>query len=83
MRVGFTGTRAAYRGRGIASELKRRALEYARGKGFRYLRTVNDSLNLRMWAINEKQGFRRTVEWVALERRLGPEDPPSGTPPSP
>ncbi|HKN06637.1 MAG TPA: GNAT family N-acetyltransferase, partial [Thermoplasmata archaeon] len=70
LRVGFTGTRAAYRGRGIASELKRRALEYARGKGVRYLRTVNDSLNLPMWAINQKQGFVRTFEWSAQERRF-------------
>jgi len=79
-RVGFTGTRAAYRGRGIASELKRRAFEYARGKGARYLRTVNDSLNLPMWAINEKQGFRRTIEWIDFERQLRPDEDPSGTP---
>jgi GNAT superfamily N-acetyltransferase len=76
LRVGFTGTRAAYRGRGIASELKRRAIEYARAHSIRYLRTVNDSLNLSMWAINEKLGFRRTVEWVAEERRYpGPSAP--------
>ena len=73
LRVGFTGTRAKLRGRGIASELKRRALEYARAAGVRYLRTVNDSLNLRMWAINERQGFRRTIEWSAQERRFSPE----------
>lgn len=73
LRVGFTGTRVAYRGRGIASELKRRALEYARRAGVRYLRTVNDSLNAPMWAINQKQGFVRTVEWVAEERRFSAE----------
>jgi len=72
LRVGFTGTRAAYRGRGIASELKRRALDYARAMGIRYLRTVNDSLNMRIWAINEGQGFVRTVEWVDHERTLVP-----------
>jgi RimJ/RimL family protein N-acetyltransferase len=82
LRVGFTGTRAAYRGRGIASELKRRALEYARGKGIRYLRTMNDSLNVPMWAINQKQGFRRTVEWISQERRLAPDIGPSTTPSS-
>ncbi|MGA8710098.1 MAG: GNAT family N-acetyltransferase [Thermoplasmata archaeon] len=79
LRVGFTGTRAAYRGRGIASELKRRALEYARGKGIRYVRTMNDSLNLPMWAINQKQGFRRTVEWINQERRMALEEPPKAT----
>jgi mycothiol synthase len=70
LRVGFTGTRAAYRGKGIASELKRRAFDYARDHGIRYLKTVNDSLNAPMWAINERQGFRRTVEWSAQERRF-------------
>lgn len=74
LRVGFTGTRAAYRGKGIASELKRRALEYARAHGVRYLKTVNDSLNGPMWAINERQGFRRTVEWSAQERRFPKEE---------
>lgn len=78
LRVGFTGTRAAYRGRGIATELKLRSIEYARARGVRYLRTVNDSLNLPMWAINEKLGFRRTVEWVAQERRYpAPSAPPT------
>jgi RimJ/RimL family protein N-acetyltransferase len=82
LRVGFTGTRRAYRGRGIASELKRRAFEYARAQGIRYLRTVNDSLNAPMWAINEREGFRRTIEWSAQERRLRPPSsvtsPPEG-----
>ncbi|MGA8605025.1 MAG: GNAT family N-acetyltransferase [Thermoplasmata archaeon] len=72
LRVDFTGTRSAYRGRGVASELKRRALEYARARGVRSLRTVNDSLNRPMWAINAKQGFVRTFEWSAQERRFPP-----------
>jgi RimJ/RimL family protein N-acetyltransferase len=72
--VGFTATRAAYRNRGIASELKRRALEYAHEKGVRYLRTFNDSLNRPIWAINEKMGFRRKVEWSDLERRFAPKE---------
>lgn len=81
LRVGFTGTRAAYRGRGIASELKRRAYEFARGRGVRYLRTMNDSLNRSIWAINEKQGFRHTVEYVDFERPLSPGAGAPGTPP--
>ncbi len=70
LRVGFTGTRAPYRGRGIATELKRRALEYAQRQGIQYLWTMNDSLNLPIWAINEKQGFRRSMEWSSQERQL-------------
>jgi len=68
LRVGFTGTRAAYRGKGVASELKRRAVEYAARHGARSLQTVNDSLNHPMWAINERLGFRREIEWVQGER---------------
>lgn len=83
LRVGFTGTRSAYRGKGIASELKRRAREYARVHGARYLKTVNDSLNGPMWAINERQGFRRTIEWSCQEKRFPKEndlpEPPVGS----
>lgn len=68
--VGFTGTRASFRGKGIASELKRRTIAYAQGRGVRYLRTFNDSLNEPMWAINQKLGFRRTVEWSNREKRF-------------
>jgi len=74
LRVGFTGTRPAYRGRGIASELKQMALEYARAKGVRRLRTVNDSLNRPILAINERLGFHRTVEWVQGEREFPPRE---------
>jgi mycothiol synthase len=68
--VGFTGTLRAYRGRGIASELKRRAIEYARAQGYRYMRTGNDSLNAPIWAINERLGFTRLRTWVQAEKAL-------------
>lgn len=68
MRVGFTCTRVPYRGRGIATELKRRTIEFVRSRGVRYFRTVNDSLNKPMWGINEKAGFRVSLEWVIHER---------------
>jgi RimJ/RimL family protein N-acetyltransferase len=78
--VGFTATRAAYRNRGIASELKRKTLEYAHQRGIRYLRTFNDSLNLPIWTINERMGFRRKVEWSDLERRFAPKEATSWPP---
>jgi mycothiol synthase len=68
--VGFTGTLRAYRGRGIASELKRRAIEYARTHGYRYMRTGNDSLNAPIWAINERLGFLRLRTWIQAEKAL-------------
>jgi len=73
--IGFTGTRSAYRGRGLATELKRRALEYARHHGVRYLKTFNDSLNDPIWKINEKMGFRRTMELSNQERAFAPKAP--------
>jgi GNAT superfamily N-acetyltransferase len=70
LRVGFTGTHPQFRGCGIASELKRRAVEYARDRGYRYLVTANDSLNRPILAINEKLGFRPEVTWVQAEKVL-------------
>ena len=66
----YTGTSAAYRGRGIATAMKRRAIDYARTHGFRYIRTSNDSLNRAMWGINERLGFRRREVWVQGEKAL-------------
>ncbi|MGD0257580.1 MAG: GNAT family N-acetyltransferase [Thermoplasmata archaeon] len=72
LHVGFTGTHPEFRGRGIASELKRRAVEYARDRGIRYLVTNNDSLNRPIWAINEKLGFRKMTTWLQGEKGLRP-----------
>ena len=71
----FTGTRRELRGRGIATELKRRAVAYAREHGFQSIRTGNDSLNRPMLAINRKLGFRFEREQIFAERELR-----SGTP---
>jgi len=70
--IGFTGTLPEFRGRGIASELKRRAVVYARDHGYRYLVTGNDSLNPRIWAINEKLGFQKWSVLVQAEKLLRP-----------
>ena len=71
--IGFTGTLPAYRGHGLASELKRRAVEFARARGYRYLRTFNDTENPRIWAINQKLGFQIQKVWVLGEKKFGPE----------
>jgi RimJ/RimL family protein N-acetyltransferase len=70
--VGFTGTLPSYRGRGLASELKRRAVEFARAQGYQYLRTFNDSENPRIWAINQRLGFQVQRIWVRGEKGFGP-----------
>jgi mycothiol synthase len=74
----FTGTHPDWRGRGIATALKRRTVEFARAHGYRSIRTSNDSLNGRMWAINEKMGFRREREQVEAEKHL-PGDESGGS----
>jgi len=80
----FTGTDPSRRGRGIATALKRRTVEFAQQRGYRYIRTSNDSLNRPMWAINEKMGFRREKEEVEARKYVtggGPDSPPaSGAP---
>jgi len=64
----LTGTLREFRGRGIATELKLRTVEYGQAHGFRSIQTSNDSLNHPMWAINEKLGFQREVPRVHAEK---------------
>lgn len=68
----FTGTLREFRGRGIATELKRRTVAYGQDHGFRAIRTANDSLNQPMWAINAKLGYRRRVEHAQFGKSLAP-----------
>jgi mycothiol synthase len=70
LRIGFTGVLRTFRGHGIATELKRRAIEYARAQGYRFLRTGNDSLNAPIWAINQRLGFERLRTWIQAEKSL-------------
>ncbi len=72
LHVGFTGTHPEFRGRGIAIELKRRAVTYAREHGIESLITNNDSLNRPIWSINERLGFRRLVTWLMGEKPARP-----------
>ena len=74
--IGFTGTHPDHRGRGIASELKRRAVRFARDQGYRYLVTNNDSLNRPIWAINERLGFQKMVTWLMGEKGMAGAGPP-------
>lgn len=72
LHIGFTGTLRPYRGRGLASELKREGIELARARGYRYLRTNNDSANQAIWSINEKLGFRQQQVDILGEKELAP-----------
>ncbi len=68
----FTGTHPAWRRRGIALELKRRGVAYARRQGFKSIQTFNDSLNEPMWSINRRLGYQRQNEWLEGELSLVP-----------
>ncbi|BCL12766.1 GNAT family N-acetyltransferase [Micromonospora sagamiensis] len=54
---GMTGTRRAYRGRGLAGAVKRAALHRAAEAGFATALTSNDAGNEAMLAINRRLGY--------------------------
>ncbi|SRR5579864_2315339 len=65
-----TGVRREYRGRGIATALKIKVIEFARKNGYESIETWNDSTNAAMLAVNTKLGFKRHVGWILLEKVL-------------
>ncbi len=67
---GTTGTRRAFRARGLALALKLRTVAYAKSHGYREIRTWNDALNTPMLHINERLGFVRQPAWIGFERLL-------------
>lgn len=68
--TGLTGVRAEHRRLGVAQTLKLAAAEYARARGFRFVRTSNHSVNRPMLSINEAMGFVKDPARVNLERRF-------------
>ena len=67
---GFTGVGREHRRRGVATALKLRAFEYARGQGYRTVRALIRPAHAPLIALDEKLGFRRLSEYVTLERCL-------------
>jgi RNA polymerase sigma factor (sigma-70 family) len=67
---GFTGVRAEYRRRGIASALKVCAVEYAARHGFRIIRAFNRPEHSALLALNKRLGFKHLFSHVTLERCL-------------
>jgi GNAT superfamily N-acetyltransferase len=65
----MTGTRRAWRRRGIALALKQAQIDAAKAAGLRRLRTANAVQNP-MLLVNERLGFRRDVEWIHLRGPL-------------
>lgn len=69
--TGFTGVRREHRGRGIAFALKLRALDWAKRRGYREVRTWNSTLNAPMLGINVKLGFVKQPVWITYGKALG------------
>jgi mycothiol synthase len=65
-----TGVRREYRGRGIATALKIKVIEFAKKNGYESIETWNDSTNAAMLAVNIKLGFKKHVGWILLEKSL-------------
>ena len=65
-----TGVRREYRGRGIATALKVRLIEWAKQKGYSSIKTWNDSKNAPMLAVNTRLGFKRQVGWVFMQKDI-------------
>ena len=70
LHVGYTGTLREFRGRGLATELKRRAIALAGARGYRYLTTDNDSRNAPIRKINRRLGFRVQRTTIRGEKLL-------------
>lgn len=68
-----TGVIREYRGRGIATALKLKVIEYGKQNGYRMIKTWNDSVNVAMLAVNTKLGFKRQMGWIMMEKVLRSE----------
>lgn len=66
----MTGTGRAYRGRGLATALKVRAITAAKAAGLRAMVTTNDEPNKAMRGINAKLGYVMLPAHVELEKLL-------------
>lgn len=66
----LTAVLPEYRGHGIATALKVRTVDYARGHGYREIRTFNSSRNGPMLAINGRLGFVRQPAWIDFLRQV-------------
>lgn len=64
LQTGLTGTRRAYRRKGLALALKLKGIRFAQAYGAKEIRTGNESNNRAMLSINEALGFVKQPVWV-------------------
>ncbi len=66
----LTGVLRDCRRKGIALALKLQGIRYAITKGFQYVRTNNDTVNVGMLAINRELGFMPEPSWIHFQREV-------------
>ena len=66
----MTAVRPAYRGRGIATALKRATIAWAIGHGLESLETSNDVHNAPMRAVNAALGYEPMPDLIGLQGPL-------------
>lgn len=71
----MTGVRRDWRGRGVATALKRAQITAAQEAGLRRLRTQNDLANSAMRRVNEKLGYLPRLTWIHLGGPVPEERP--------
>ena len=79
----MTGTRRAYRGRGLALAVKLASIEWAAANGITRMLTFNDATNAPMLAVNRRLGYEpigRRVEWL---KELEPQSETASSPAPP
>jgi GNAT superfamily N-acetyltransferase len=69
----MTAVARAYRGRGIATALKRATIAWAATHGIEALETGNDQANAPMRAVNAAIGYRPLPDWIGLQGPLASE----------
>lgn len=67
--IGFTAVLPRARGRGLARVAKEQAHRWAQAQGATAMRTTNEERNIRIRALNEALGYRRTSGDLRLVRR--------------
>jgi GNAT superfamily N-acetyltransferase len=77
----MTGTRRAYRGRGLALAVKLASIQWAAANGITRMLTLNDATNAPMLAVNRRLGYEsigRRLEWLKeLEGTASSPGPPA------
>ena len=67
----ITGTLRAYRGRGLATALKRETLRRAAAVGVTFVVTANDATNAPMLRVNDRLGYQPFSEHLSWSKKLG------------